>query len=346
MPRSRPRLGAALAALAGVLAFLAAPLAGGSQPQYAIKLATVAPEGSPWAAGLGEFKVYIEKHSGGRLKLRNFLGGTLGDENETVQQCRRGQIQAVGASVGAIASIVPEMNVIELPYLFRSEAEADYVLDQVVSPKFGHLFTQRGLALAFWSENGFRSFGTRSRAVKSPADLKGLKMRSQESPVHLAMYRAMGASPVQIPTTEALTSLQTGVVDGFDQTPLYTQAASWDTTIKHYTASNHIYQPAAIVFNGAFYTSLPPDLKNVIQEGSRQVVGSLRRQIRALNPLLMENFAASGIAVYTPTAAERAAFEKAGAAGRTAYMNAASAGEKQVYDAIVAGLKQFRAGKK
>lgn len=344
MPRRFARLAASCAAL--LAAFLLLAPGARSEGTFTFKLATVAPDGSPWAAGLADFKSAVEKNSGGRVKVRTFLGGALGDENETVQQCRRGQIQAVGASAGAIASLVPELAILELPYLFRSGAEADYVLDRVIGPKYAHLFTNRGLVLGFWSENGFRNFGTRNRAVRSPTDLKGLKMRSQESPVHLAMYRAMGASPVQIPTTEALTSLQNGTVDGFDQTPLYTQAASWDTAIKHYTVSTHIYQPAVIVYNRDYFNTLPADLKKVMADAAAGIVTDLRRQIRALEPLLLENLQASGIQVYNPTAAEKAAFEKAGAQARKDYVASASAGEKAVYDAIVAALNGYRAGKK
>ena len=104
------------------------------------------------------------------------------------------------------------------------------------------------MILAFWSENGFRHFGTKDKPIKSPADLRGKKMRSQESFVHLEMWKAFGASAVPIATTEVLTALQTGTVDGFDQATLYAIAASWYKSIKFFTVSNHIYQPAIIAF--------------------------------------------------------------------------------------------------
>ncbi len=310
-----------------------------------VKLATVAPEGSPWAAGLEQYKKLVESTSGGRLKVRVFLGGALGDENETVVACRRGQIQAMGGSTGAIASIVPELSVLELPYLFRSEKEADHILDTVVQARFDQLFKSRGLILGFWSENGYRCFGSRNKLIKSPADLAGRKMRSQENPVHIAMYRAMGASPVPIPTTEVLTSLQTGVVDGFDNTALFAFAASWHTAVKYYTVSNHIYQPAAIIFNAEFFNGLPADLQQILLSARQKIAPDLRRQIRALTPILVENLKESGIQVHVPTAQENAAFQKAGATGRTNYINSASASEKEVYNTIVAALSKYRGGK-
>ena len=120
----------------------------------------MAPEGTPWADGLTRFASQVKADSQGRVDVRPFLGGVLGDENESVQSVQRGQIQGVGASTGALASIVPELNVLELPYLFKSAEEADYVLDKVVLSSVEKLFADRGLILGFWSENGYRCFGS------------------------------------------------------------------------------------------------------------------------------------------------------------------------------------------
>lgn len=307
-----------------------------------LRIATVAPDGTPWAAGLQEFKKRVEKDTAGAITVRPFLGGVLGDENETVQSCQRGQIQGVGASTGAIASVVPELNVLELPMLFRSEAEADYVLDTVILADVEKHFRDRSLVLGFWSENGYRSFGTDYGFIKSPADLKGHKMRSQESAVHLEMYRAFGASPVPIPVTEVLTSMQTGVIDGYDNTPLYALAAQWTTATKYYTLTNHIYQPAAIIFNEAWFDALPPEHQKVLLSARADLAVQMRKEIRALNPLLIENLGAMDVQVYTPTAAEKAAFDAPAKTARDTYLKTASAGEKALYDKIVKGLDTYR----
>ena len=104
---------------------------------------------------------------------------------------------------------MPELNVLELPYLFRSLEEADHIIDTVITEPMAELFRRYGLVLGFWNENGFRHIGSKDKPIIQPADLKGRKMRSQESPVHLETWKAYGASPVPIPTTEVLTALQT-----------------------------------------------------------------------------------------------------------------------------------------
>jgi tripartite ATP-independent transporter DctP family solute receptor len=309
-----------------------------------VKIATVAPEGTPWAAGLIEYKKAVEQKTGGRYRVRVFLGGALGDENETVLACKRGQIQSVGASTGAMASQVPELAILELPYLFRSEEEADYVLEKVLLADFEGYFKARGLVLAFWSENGYRSFGTRTAPIKGPADLKGKKMRSQEAPVHIEMYRTFGASPVTLAVTEVLTSLQTGVVDGYDNTPLYAQAASWHTATKYFALTNHIYQPAAVVWNRAFFDKLPPEEQKVLIAEGAAIAPKIRKQIRAMIPLLVDNLSSAGIAVHRPSATEMKEFETLGAEARKRYVKTASKPERALYEKIQKALAGYRSG--
>ncbi len=274
------------------------------------KLATVAPDGTPWADQLNTFKARIEKETGGSLKLKPYLGGSLGDENTTASETKRGAIQIWGGSTGALATVVPELAMFELPYLFRTVEEADHVLDNVVYEDMKKLLASRGLTLLFWAENGYRSFGTKFGAVRTPDALKGKKMRSQDSDVHIEMYKALGAAPVPIAVTEVLSSLQTGVVDGFDNTPLFTFAASWHQGIKHYTLAEAIYQPGAVVANKAWFDKLPKETQAGLLKDQAGEAARGRKGVRELAPLLIENFRASKIEVHELTAAEKDAFAK------------------------------------
>jgi tripartite ATP-independent transporter DctP family solute receptor len=296
--------------LAGALLFLLVTPAAHGEDAVVAKLATVAPEGTPWAEQLQEFKKRIEKDSAGKMKIKAFLGGNLGDENVTASETKRGAIQLWAGSTGALASIVPEMGMFELPYLFRDTAEADFVLDEVVQEDMKKLLGSRGFTLVFWAENGWRNYGTKFGAVKTPADLKGKKMRSQESDVHIRAYQSVGAVPVPIAVTEVLSSLQTGVVDGFDNTPLFSFAASWHQGIKHYSLTEHIYQPAAIVANKAWFDGLPADLKKALLGDPKAEAVKGRKGVRQLAPLLLENFKAAGIEVHPLSAEQKVEFAK------------------------------------
>jgi len=309
-----------------------------------VKLATVAPDGSPWSASLKVLKEKAEAAVPGKLKVKLYFGGTLGDENETVLATKRGQIQAVAASTGALASQVPEFAVTELPYVFRSYDEVDHVTSKVIAADIEKACATRGLAFGFWSENGFRSFGGKFKITR-PEDLKGKKMRSQEAPSHLAFYRTLGASPVPIPTTEALTALQTGVVDGFDQAPLYLFAASWHTATKNYSTSNHIYQGAAIVYNKAQWDTWPADVQAALRAGGAAIEADLKKQVRAMVPILLQNLSEVGVSVDKLSDADRAAFQPYAEKARAEFLKSASAGEKALWTKIDAGLKAYRARK-
>ncbi|MFT3709763.1 MAG: TRAP transporter substrate-binding protein [Archangium sp.] len=323
---------------------LCSSLAAFAEEPIVVKLATVAPEGSPWAAGLTDFKKRAEAAAPGKVKVKLFLGGTLGDENDTVLAVKRGQIQAFGGSTGALASQVPEFNVLELPYLFAKFEEADYVLGKVVQADIEKACSDRGIQFGFWSENGYRSFGGKFKVTK-PEDLKGRKMRSQENPIHLLTYRAFGASPVPIPTTEVLTSLQTGAVDGFDQSALFLFAASWHTASKYYSVSNHIYQPAAIVYNKAAWDSWPPDVQKALKDAGAAIENDLRLKVRAMTPILLKNVQELGVEVNVLSDAELQPFMKLAEKARADYVKTAPKPEKALYEKMTKGLADFRAGK-
>lgn len=276
-----------------------------------IKAATVAPKQTPWGELFNLYKKNVKDASGKQLIVKVYFGGTKGDEQSIVRQVYKGSLQIGGVSMGAMSAVVPEMDIFELPYLFDSYEQADSVLDGPARPMVEQLLEAKGFKLIMYSENGFRSFGTKEGFVKTPADLKARKMRSQESPVHVAMYRALGASPVTISVGEVLSSLQTGVVEGFDNTPLFTQAASWHQAISYYTVSEHIYQPALIVANKEFFDKLSPENQKVMLDQAKAIEQKGRKAVRALNPLLIENLKKQNVQVYTLTAAEKQAFKDA-----------------------------------
>jgi tripartite ATP-independent transporter DctP family solute receptor len=293
----------ALFLLLSAQAFAAAP--------SVAKFSTVAPDDTPWSDQMKAYKARVEKATQGRVKLRLHLGSALGDENVTASETKRGAIQLWGGSTGALASLVPELALFELPYLFRRLSEADHVIDKVLNEDMRKVLDARGFVLLFWAENGFRSFGSTFGPVKTLADIKGKKMRSQESDVQLEIYRALGASPVPIAVTEVLSSLQTRVVDGFDNTPLFTFAASWYHGIQHFTLSEHTYQPGVVVANKAWFQSLSPEDQKVLLEDAEGEARRGRLAVRELNPLLIQNFTNAKIQVHRLTEAEKDALAKA-----------------------------------
>lgn len=293
--------------------------------EITMKIATVAPAGTPWATQLNKLKKDIKEQSGGRIKVKAYLGGALGDEIAAAEATARGTVQCFGGSIGALAAAgVPELECIELPYLFPNASAADKVLDEVIREDLDKLLWERGFKLAFYSENGFRSIGS-SFPIATLADLKGRKMRSQEAQSHLDTWKAFGALPVPIAVTEVLSSLQTGVVDGFDNTPLFAFAASWYQGITHFTLTEHIYQPGVVVYSRKFWESLPADLQAVILGDPAKLAQQGRRGVRAIAPQLVENFKLAGITVTELSAADKAGFAAAAAIAHASFVKRTSA---------------------
>jgi TRAP-type transport system periplasmic protein len=282
---------------------------GKNEEKYILNLGTIAPPGTPWSNQLESMQRRIERESNGRIEVRLFLG-TAGGENSIVRQTRRGELQGAGVSVGAVASAVPEMNVFELPYIFASVEEADRIIDNHLFDPVKTLLAQYGFELYLFAENGYRNFGSKGKCIRKPADLAGMQMRSQESWVHEETYRALGGNPVRIAVPETLPALQTGNVVGFDNTPLFAFAASWHQAVDHWTVSDHIYQPAVIVYNKRWFDALPKDLQEILLANREAETTQGRRMVRALNPRLVDNLKAARITVCELTAEEKAEFAR------------------------------------
>ncbi len=293
-------------------------VAGGSLPadaqdaapagQITLRIGTVAPEGTPWEKQLRNLRTHLERASGGRIRVRAFMGGSLGGEKALVRRVSQGSLECFAGSTAALGSIVDELNVIEAPYLFDDAAAADRVLDGPALPLVKQVLSEHGFTFGFWAENGFRSWYTRERPIRTPADLRGLRMRSQEAPVHLETYRAFGASPNPIDVTNVLTALQTGAVDGFDNTPLFSFATSWYQAAHHLNLSEHSYQPGIVVYSATWLAQQPADIQEILTSIPASIVTEGRQGVRRMDPILIQNLQRTGIEVHRPTPAERAQF--------------------------------------
>lgn len=309
------------------------------QKVYEVRLATIAPDGTPWSDQLAAMKNRIESESKGRIKFVTYTGGQLGGEVETLRSLQRGRIQAWGGSIGAVTSIVPELQLLELPYLFFNEKEADYILDEVLYKPYANILDSKGFVLHSWNENGWRHFGTKRKPVLKPEDLKGLKVRSQESPIHIEMWKAFGASPVPISIPEVMSALQTGLVDGFDNSTLFATATGWYQSINHFVLSGHMYQPGAIIFNKKFWDSLPQDLQKILLGDPKKEAETGRKGVRAIEPDIIALLESDGVKVHKMTDAQKQEFAKLVKPVHNQFRNIVGA---NLFDQMQKSLNEFR----
>lgn len=307
-----------------------------------VRFATIAPDGTPWSDQALAMKERIERESNGRIRFVPYFGGQLGGELETLRSLQRGRIQAWGGSVGAIASIVPELQLLEFPFLFLNNDEVDYILDEVLYEPYGELFANRGLILHSWNENGWRHFGSKRRPILEPSDLRGFKVRSQESPLHIEMWKAWNANPVPISLPEVLSALQTGLVDGFDNSTLFTSATGWYQAVDHFVVSGHMYQAGAIVYSKSFWDSLTPEDRRILLGDPQYEAETGRAGVRAIEPDLLQFLESEGVKVHTLSDEQRRRFAEP---VQSVHQRFRSTVGEELYDRMLKALTEFRANR-
>ena len=299
------RLGAScLLALAGALA------AGRAAAEPARKFVLAAPEGSPWTDQAIAYAGTIARRTSGRVRMRVVPGGVAGDEVDTARACARGQLFAWGGSAGAFGRVIPELDALELPFLFDSEAEVDAILAGPPKDLLRRAFGRAGLTLApVLSEVGWRSFAGR-KPLRTVADFRGLRARSQESPIHLEMWRTLGARPHAISVLQTLSALQAGLVEAFDQSPVYMFATSWYQQGRVYSLSRHMYQPGIAVLCKGALESLPAGDRRLVVELMGEAARSMIPKVRAVEKQVLDQLGREAMQVVELAPAERAALRE------------------------------------
>lgn len=275
---------------AGLLAAVVlAPLSIASAQTVRLRVGTIAPAGSPWIESLELMKKNVESGGSG-IQFQLFPGGQLGDEVQLAEATQFGTTECAGISAGALATLVPAFDVFELPYVWNSSEEAYYVIDNHFRDYFARELQRHGLVLVGWSENGWRNFHTRGRPIRRPEDLRGLRMRSQESPIHLAFWRALGANAQPMAVTDVYQAFERGVIDGGENTIVLTMATGWAEVVKHVTISRHIYQPAVLVCNKRAYDQMSAAQRARIAEAMKITEKDMRQRLAASEVETLELF--------------------------------------------------------
>ncbi len=324
-----------------LLGVLAGPPARAGDDRIVVKVGTVAPEGTPWSELMKRIRTRFKKASADQLKLKLYFGGRLGGEKEMVRETREGRIQMFGGSTAAVATVIPELYVLESPFLFSSDEEADFVLDNYARPIVQKLLASHGFVFFQFSENGWHGLALKDRCVKTLADLKGKKVRSQEARIHLDTFTALGANPVPMAVPEVLPALQQGIVDGFSNTPIFAFATSWYQGISHFTVTDHIYQPAVILYSKKWFDQQPKEIQKVLLDGADDDTAFSRKGIRAIRQGLIDNFTKSKIEVCQASPELKKEMAAATKNIFETYRKKASKEGRPLFDAILQGKAEF-----
>jgi TRAP-type transport system periplasmic protein len=289
------------------------------------------------------FAKEVKAKSGGRIDVQVFGAGALGGERDLVEGVKNGFIQA-GLASGVMANFYPNAMVTDIPYLFPSNEVADKVLDGPFGQKLSASFhAATGMHNLCFGEVGFRHFSTGKKAIHTPKDLAGLKIRVQETPLYVTEMKALGAQPTPIAFPETYTALQTGVVDG-EENPLPTMIfAKFYEVQKHVTLDGHNYGVDWFVLSDKFYKSLPADLQQVVTDAAKDACAIERKTNRAFTASGARTLAEKGVTVYTPTPAEIAQFRAAAQGPVIEFLKTKI--DPKLIDGVQAAVKQAEGGK-
>jgi len=298
-----------------VAAFVVVALTGAAvhaEPKR-VKLGTMAPEGSPWMKSLEAMSAKLLEASGGAYKWQIFPGGQLGDEIQMAESTQYGSIECAGISTGALANLLPSLQVFELPFFWDSREQAYYVIDNQFREYFSEEVQKIGLELLGWSENGWRHFFTKTdKKIRKPSDLKGLRMRSQESPVHISFWKALNVNPIPLATTEIYQALERGIIDGGDNIMVLIAAAGWIEVIESVTLSGHIYQPAVLACNKDWWDTVEEAQKKIFYDAMREAETDMRERLLKTEKELAGTFRDMGKDVIELSDQELERFRKLG----------------------------------
>lgn len=271
-----------------------------------LRLKTVAPKASPWGELLNNVANRARKQTSAKATVKVFWGQK--SEAALVRQCQTGKTDGIAVTVGALAAVVPELEAIELPFLFDDYAAADRALT-AAAPVVSELLAPAGFVYVMRGENGFRHFASKKGVIASPTDLAGVPMRSQPSALHEAMWQALGAVPQKIQVADVPSSLDRDVVAGYDNTLLFARLSTWSEHIRYVTLSAHMYQGAVIVWCKPTFEKLPPEIQAALTKPDAKLEDSGLKLVRVFNDKLMpEQYKTKGIELVAWTADQRAAF--------------------------------------
>ncbi|MEO8303369.1 MAG: TRAP transporter substrate-binding protein [Betaproteobacteria bacterium] len=263
------------ATFAAVLALPVAP----ASAQTTLKMNISISQNSHYGVAIDAFAREVEKRTSGRYKIQNFYSGALGAERESIEALQLGTLDLTMTSTGPVPNFVPEVAILDIPFLFKDYAHARATLDGPIGQEMLTKFPAKGIVALAWGENGFRHMTNSKRQVLVPDDLKGLKMRTMENPVHMQAYKAFGIIPTPMAFTEVFTALQQGTVDGQENPLSVISAAKFDQVQKYMTLTGHVYSPALILMSKAVYDKLSAADKQAFLESAKEAVKANRARI-------------------------------------------------------------------
>jgi tripartite ATP-independent transporter DctP family solute receptor len=285
---------------AAVLAALASGRLALAQAKTQFKASDVHPPGYPTVVAVENLGKKLEQATNGRLGVQMFASMQLGGEKEAIEQTQVGAIQIARVSVGTLGPVIDDLNVLNLPFLFRNTAHMQKVIDGAVGGELLDKVTangKAGLVGLCWMDAGARSFYNTKHPIKSIADLKGLKIRVIGNPMFVDMANALGGNGVAMGYDQVFSALQTGVIDGAENNPPSFVFDNHYQAAKYFTLTEHLIVPEMLVFSRKTWDGLTKDDQELLRKSAREAQAEERVLWTAYEKQAMDKARASGVQI-------------------------------------------------
>jgi tripartite ATP-independent transporter DctP family solute receptor len=294
-----------VALAAGIIAAFASSAS--AQQKLVLKASDVHPEGYPTVAAVENLGKKMAAATNGRITVQMYPSMQLGGEKEAIEQAQVGAIAFARVSVGALGPVVDDLNVFNLPYVFRNTEHAQKVMDGEIGKELLDKVTNSGKGIVglCWMDAGARSFYDTKKPIKTMADLKGLKVRVMGNPMFVDMANSMGANGIAMGYDQVFTSLQTGVIDGAENNPPSFVFDNHYQVAKFYTIDEHLIVPEMLVMSKKIFDSMSKDDQALLLKFSREAQMEERKLWDVYEKQAMDKAKANGVQIIQISAADK-----------------------------------------
>ena len=284
-----------------------------AQQKLVLKASDVHPEGYPTVAAVESLGKKIAAATNGRLTVAMYPAMQLGGEKEAIEQAQVGAIALARVSVGALGPVVDDLNVFNLPYVFRNTTHMQHVIDGPIGQELLDKVTNSGKGLVglCWMDAGARNFYDTKKPIKTMADLKGMKVRVMGNPMFVDMANSMGANGVPMGYDQVFTSLQTGVIDGAENNPPSFVFDNHYQVAKFYTIDEHLIVPEMLVMSKKIWDSMSKDDQALVVKFAKEAQQEERKLWDVYEKQALDKAKAAGITITRVLDADKKAFQDA-----------------------------------
>jgi tripartite ATP-independent transporter DctP family solute receptor len=266
-----------------------------SDAVYKIRVGHVLANTHPYELGLEKFADLAREKSDGKIQVDVFSNSVLGNERDMVEALQLGTQEMVLVSTAVLSSFTDQFLVFDLPFMFDNTEDARKVCDSDLGMEILHSVDDNGIKGLAWFENGFRNVTNNVRPIEHPDDLKGIKIRTMESPIHIASFEAMGAQATPMAMGELFTALQQGTLDAQENPLAIIDTNKFYEIQKYLSMTEHFYAPAPLFIATDYYNKMDPECQKIIEEAAIEAATYERQTLDEMNVTLKDSLADEGM---------------------------------------------------